>query len=430
VGDPPRRDADRYLFLQLFASASAAFHVSWQGFDPRDGGVREPASVVAELLDVAAHYHADPGDARKHLVVHHALQPFSPAAFGAAHVDEAAADTRRFSYDERWQAAAGSVPDAQPLPPFSMHPLSRADDVAATLSLDGLRSALNKPQAYWLRQGLQLRLPGDDIAPDDHEPLGPPDALLRHALRERVFAAWLHAGGRPVPDALQAQLLARALLPAGADGRSVLADVLEQVAPFAGLALREGLQQATGTLPYALRIDGAALDGTLDGVHPRGLLRAALRPQGLHGGHVLRHRLDALVAATQGLPLLELHADGGDVTLVEHPPAPADQARAALRALFALQRRMAADALPFLPKSGHVFAIAKDEASGLKAAASEWRGGYNTAGERSAATALALRGREPFVDGGRDAEARFAALSRAVFDALLHADATALEALP
>ena len=99
------------------------------------------------------------------------------------------------------------------------------------------------------------------------------------------------------------------------------------------------------------------------------------------------------------------------------------------RALFALQRRMASEPLPFLPKSGYAFVGAKDEDAGLKAAAGEWRGGWRKAGERSAATALALRGREPFVDGGHEAEQAFATLARAVFDALLHADPSGLEAL-
>ena len=428
VGDPSRRDADRYLFLQLFASAADAFHVSWQGFDPRDGSAREPSSVVAELLQVASHYHADPDEARSQLVVRHALQPFSPAAFGAAHAGEAQADPRRFSYDARWRPAADAVPGAAAPPPFAIRPLAR-DDADDGLDLDRLRHALNRPQAYWLRHGLRLHLPGDDAAADDHEPLGPPDALQAHALREHVFAAWLQAGVRPSLDALHAGLLARAAVAPGADGRIVLAQALDQVAPFAGEALREGLRDAGGTHAYTLDIDGRPLSGTLAGVHARGLFRAALRPNGLHGGHVLRHRLEALVAATQGLPLLELQADGDEVALVEHAPAPRDAALASLRALFALQRRMASEPLPFLPKSGYAFVGAKDEDAGLKAAAGEWRGGWRKAGERSAATALALRGREPFVDGGREAEQAFAALARAVFDALLHADPSGLEAL-
>ena len=430
VGDPSRRDADRYLFLQLLSSASDAFHVSWQGCDPRDGGAREPSSVVAELLDTAARYHADPAHARKALVVRHALQPFSPAAFGAAHVDEEAPDPRRFGYDARWRVAAGVAPVSSPVPPFAIHPLAFHDDAAADLDLDRLRQALARPQAYWLRHGLRLRLPQDETAAEAHEPLGPPDALLRHALREDAFAAWLQAGARPSVDGLHARLLARARVAPGADGRIAMAQVLDEVEPFARVALEHGLRGAGEPLAYHLDLDGRRLSGALAGVHARGLFRAALRPQGLHGGHVLRHRLDALVAATQGIPLLELQGDGGTAKLVEHPAPPADSAQRALRALSALERRAGGEPLPFLPKSGYAFVVARDDSAGLKAAAAEWCGGFGAAGERSAATALALRGREPFVDGGGEAERRFAALARAVFAALLDADASALEALP
>lgn len=430
VGDPSRRDADRYLFLQLFSSASDAFHVSWQSFDPRDGSVREPSSVVAELLETAARYHTDPICARDGLVVRHALQPFSPAAFGAAHVDETGPDLRRFSYDERWRAAATVVPEALPSPPFFVQ-AQPGDATAGHADLEGLRRALARPQAYWLRHGLRLHLPEDDPVADDHEPLGPPDNLLRHRLREAAFAAWLAADARPAVEDLHARLLAGAQVAPGADGRFALAQALDEVAPLVRVAREHGMGAEAGVLAYDLELDGLRLSGALRGVRERGLFRVASRPNGLHGKHVLDHRLDALVAATQGLPLLELSVVGKrDAALVEHPPADPVAARTALRALFALQRRMAAEPLPFLPKSGYLLWQAGDDvAKGLGNAAAEWRGGFAGPGERSAATALALRGREPFVDGGREAEERFATVAHAVFSALVHADASGLEAL-
>ena len=122
-GDPSKRDADRYLFLQLFASAGRVLSISWCGMDPRDNSRREPSTLVAELLDAAAAYHASDAEAvRETLVVRHALQPFSPAAFGAPHADETlpgGIEPRRFSYDARWQAASAVAPGVGDAPMFA-----------------------------------------------------------------------------------------------------------------------------------------------------------------------------------------------------------------------------------------------------------------------------------------------------------------------
>ncbi|RBH05348.1 exodeoxyribonuclease V subunit gamma, partial [Xanthomonas oryzae pv. oryzae] len=57
-GDRSTREEDRFLFLQLFASAQEVFYLSYLGADARDGSVREPSVLVSELLSSAAHYHA------------------------------------------------------------------------------------------------------------------------------------------------------------------------------------------------------------------------------------------------------------------------------------------------------------------------------------------------------------------------------------
>ncbi|KGM56790.1 hypothetical protein N799_02560, partial [Lysobacter arseniciresistens ZS79] len=82
-GDRSLREDDRFLFLQLLASAGDVFYLSYLGADARDGSEREPSVLVAELLDAAAAQHADPATAREALVVRQPLQPFAPAAFGA-----------------------------------------------------------------------------------------------------------------------------------------------------------------------------------------------------------------------------------------------------------------------------------------------------------------------------------------------------------
>ncbi|MGJ4731262.1 exodeoxyribonuclease V subunit gamma, partial [Luteimonas sp. SDU101] len=95
-GDRSTRDDDRFLFLQLFAAAQDVFYVSWQGADPRDGSVREPSVLVADLLAAADAQHAPDAKAEQALVVRHPLQPFAPAAFGGE------AEPRRFSYSAQW----------------------------------------------------------------------------------------------------------------------------------------------------------------------------------------------------------------------------------------------------------------------------------------------------------------------------------------
>ncbi|WP_251280057.1 exodeoxyribonuclease V subunit gamma, partial [Enterobacter hormaechei] len=101
-GDRSTREDDRFLFLQLFAAAQEVFYLSYLGADPRDGSVREPSVLVSELIDAAAAYHLDPPAAVRDFTVRHALQPFSPAAFGDG-------DPRRFSYRRQWHPAAGRL---------------------------------------------------------------------------------------------------------------------------------------------------------------------------------------------------------------------------------------------------------------------------------------------------------------------------------
>ena len=53
LGDRSVREDDRFLFLQLLCAAGDVFYLSYGGRDARDGSVREPSPVVAELLKIA-----------------------------------------------------------------------------------------------------------------------------------------------------------------------------------------------------------------------------------------------------------------------------------------------------------------------------------------------------------------------------------------
>ena len=431
-GDPSRRDADRYLFLQLFASAGRVLSLSWCGMDPRDNSRREPSTLVAELLDAAAAYHGgDAESVRESLVVRHALQPFSPAAYGAPHAGEGRPDSaiepRRFSYDARWQGAANETAGTDAAPVFAPPTLwlPPRDVARAPLSLDRLRRALMRPHAVYLQEGLGLRLPEDEAPLAEHEPLGAPDALAQYTLRHAVFDAWLRASGRPDGHVLHERLLARALVAAGADGRTQVAAVLEEVAPFAELALDKGFGDRPRRHAFAHTSPLGSLRGTLDGVHRDRVLRVVLRPDGVHGGHAVRHGLEALCASLLGLPVHELarpSKDDAPAWTVRKPRAPA-RAAAALDALFAWHDAAVRAPLVFLPRSGWTYLrtrAEKDADAAMKKASDTWMGGSRTEdrAEATPATRVALRGRDPFYDEDVQSQARFVDLTMAVFATL------------
>ncbi|HET6435468.1 MAG TPA: exodeoxyribonuclease V subunit gamma, partial [Xanthomonadaceae bacterium] len=436
VGDPSRRDADRYLFLQLLSSAGRTLYLSWCGMDPRDNTRREPSAVVSELLDAAAHYHAgEPALVREALVVRHALQPFAPAAFGAAHEGERlpdglAVEPRRFSHDARWHlaGAAHDAAAAQAPPVFAPPTLllpRREQDESAVVGLDRLRRTLQRPHAVYLQEGLGLRLPEEEPPLPEHEPLGPPDALGNHALRHAVFRDWLARGARPEARALHARLLARALVAPGADGRAIVADTLEDIAHFAALALEAGFGAEGARMPVAVALGRHVVRGALDGVHDGRVLRVVLNPGGVHGGHVVRHGLDHLCAASAGLALHELAvpAKGEPPALTSRPALAAAEAADILESLLAVREQALRAPLVFLPKAGYRYVRVldeKDEHAAVRAARDCWLGSEWQAdrAEAGPATRIALRGRDPFLDGDAAARARFAATATEVFAAL------------
>lgn len=448
VGDPSRRDADRYLFLQLFSSASRVFYLSWIGMDARDGSKREPSMLVSELLDIAARYHqdeaqqADGEPVRDRLIVRHALQPFSPAAFGAALPEEGRGDARRFSYDARWRPAADAAIASAEREVFAPARLLRQQEPETTVSLAQLRAVLMRPHEFYLQQGVGLRLPEEEAALEEHEPFGTPDALARYGLRQRVFDTWCESGQAPELQSLQSQLLARGLLAPGADGMAVLQGAIEEVAPFAEAAVQAGFAGASDSIPFELPLRETMLTGALDrvhpqGVHPKGVFRAVLNPNGRHGGHAVRHGLDWLVASAHGLPLYELSAEkkGATPRILVRASLPPDDARQALSSLQALRGYGMARPLCFLPKSGHAWWLTAqiDPGKALAEAQKVWGGGdddFGGPGEARAATLMALRGRDPFLDGDADSLDAFELLSHLIFSAVERGEAFDEGSLP
>jgi len=394
IGDRSTRDDDRFLFLQLFAAAQDVFYVSYQGADPRDGSMREPSVLVTELLAAADAQHAPDAHAQAGLVVHHPLQPFAPAAFGAG--DE----PRRFSYRQQWwEAASQPVQRRIALPAWFdgtvLPPIEDADDA---LSLDALRRFLQAPAETFLRQRLGMRLAEVDTLEGDVEPLlAPGRGLAKQQLQRAVFEARLRGDDDATTQAL---LRARGLLPSGPLGRRTLDAVRREVDSYAE-AFRAWRGDAVADAPrIETEIEGVRLHGRLGDVYPHGIAR--IRFDAPNGNSSIRDGLDWLLASAAGLetPLVQFH-DGGDAGAGPHTRATLapHEARALLAHLIALRAQGLRAPLPFAPYSGWELFIAPTLERGLQNAAKKWHGSDRSWGEgNTEALRLALRGRDPFTD--------------------------------
>ena len=422
VGDRSVREDDRFLFLQLLASAGQVFYLSFLGNDPRTGEARPPSVVVSELMDVAARYFADAGDAAARLLVRHPLQPFAPQAFGApADAREAPADAaRRVGFHNAWRPAAEAAGALrEPLPAFVAKalPVPTAHEGRPELSRAMLFNALANPSRHFLTQRLALRLPQREDELPDSEPFDSGDGWLRHSLGLRVFEA-LRAGDADEAT-LHARLLSQALLAPGPAGRERLVAVRGLVSGAARSA-RDWAPDVAQALPWRIALPGRDLVGTFANVHARGLLQ--FRPGKAHGRVVLDLGLDWLLWSALGetRPVRRLVAG-------EPPhdirPLPQARARERLADLVALADQAAQQALPFLPKSGWAWyqhATSDAPAKAEPAARAQWcGGGSGFAGEgEDAWVRLALRGQDPFVDGDAGALQHFDELSDRVFRGL------------
>ncbi len=365
VGDRSLREDDRFLFLQLLASADDALHISHLGLDPRSGEPLAPSTLVDELLELACACHADPVVARALLHQRHPLQPFSPAAFageagsfatdwhpGARRADGERAPPPPFA-PVGWPRAAAAAPAAPATPATPATPSHAPAEAAGALPLASLRRALLRPHETWLRDGLGLWLEEADPALAEAEPFRL-DGLQRHALQARVLEALEHAlasGGPGDPASLQRRLLAEAVLPPGPAGAALLADARGRVDALAEqLAAWRAAQGVDAPSPLALRVDTAA--GAVAGVleaWPGGVVQVRLGA--IDGRHRVRAALDACVLAAAGDPRpVWLFASGRDAPLRVDggPPGPA---RAALADLLRLREAVLAGPPPCGPKA-------------------------------------------------------------------------------
>ncbi|WP_108848472.1 exodeoxyribonuclease V subunit gamma, partial [Xanthomonas fragariae] len=423
-GDRSTREDDRFLFLQLFASAQEVFYLSYLGADARDGSAREPSVLVSELLASAAQYHAAP-DAIDTLVVRHPLQPFAAAAFGA--LGEDGADPRRFSYRRQWRPAVDSlVGQRQPLAPWVAGAMPTDERALPTsVSIDDLRRLFADPAGQFLRHRLGMRLPDPAGEDSDLEPLLASTRRLDHyGLQQHVFDAAL-AGDT---DRLYERLRARAMLPSGPLGRRQLDERVAQLRPYA-----DAFRQWRGDAPAESRrlqvqIDATDMHGRVPGWYASGVGRVQVGP--LSGRNAIRHGLEWLLLRAAGEHAPYVRFFERDDGLGPHPidvePLSQLQAQRALSELLQLYRHGLQAPLAFAPYSSwkyHQAACSDALDKAIKAAAGQWQSSAGWSESHSPELRLVNRGRDPFADAQRFAD--FATTSHRVY-ALLESASTGI----
>lgn len=423
-GDRSTREDDRFLFLQLFASAQEVFYLSYLGADARDGSAREPSVLVSELLGSAAQYHADPA-AIDTLVVHHPLQPFAAAAFGAP--GDHGADPRRFSYRRQWRPAVDSLTgQRQPLAPWVAGALP-ADDIAvpASVSIDELRRLFADPAGQFLRHRLGMRLPDPAGEDSDLEPLlAPTRGLEQYGLQQHVFDAALVGD----TERLYERLRARALLPSGPLGRRQLDERVAQLRPYAEAFRHWRGEEPAQSCRLQVQIGQTEVHGRVPGWYASGVGRVQVGA--LSGRSAIRHGLEWLLlrAAGEHAPYVRFFED--EDGLGPHPidaePLSQTQAQGALAALLQVYRQGLQTPLAFAPYSSwkyHQAARSDDLDKAIKDAAGQWQSSFGWSESHSPELRLVNRGRDPFADAQRFAD--FAITSHRVYDLLERGNADA-----
>jgi exodeoxyribonuclease V gamma subunit len=265
--DREQRTDDRYLFLETLMSARQMLHLSYLGAAVKDGGQRNPAAPLGELLallDASAGLDPDDTVSPRPWRIEHPLQPFDPRHFDAS-------DPRLYSHQQAFVELPRSGRLAA-LPPFVDSSLSAPTELPAQLELRALHGFWRDPARQVLAQGLQLRLDAlDDERLPDSEPLQSrldareqvSQRLLRGLLQRAAVSvpkappAWLRLGGLLAPG--------RPGLRAWADERSKLQALLETLAAAAPDFDGRSLHSAA----IDLRIERTRLLGEVDGLYTR-----------------------------------------------------------------------------------------------------------------------------------------------------------------
>ncbi|MEO6879728.1 MAG: exodeoxyribonuclease V subunit gamma [Mycobacteriaceae bacterium] len=415
IGERDVRSEDRQLLLDAVVSAGDRVLVLHTGADPVSGATRPPAVPIGELLDVLE---TMTGRARTELVQRHPLQPFDARQFtGAA----------PFSFDPvNLAGALAATAPRQPSPARVALP-----PCPGPVALEDLVSFAEHPVRAYLRQRLQISLPGEDDEVDDALSLQL-DGLTRWAVGNRLLNATL--AGLSTTDAERTERL-RGTLPPGRLAVTELAEVIPKVEALtaeASVLLRDPAR----TVDVRLQVGGRELSGTVAGVRGEvghgsvvAVSYSSLGPKQRAKAWVLALALAATEGAGQAVTVGRYGRRARTSTLVA-PPDPLG----VLAELVDLRERGLCEPLPLHPDPSESYTVnRRNPDDPFEAAAKKWVGNDfvpGTGADRhhvqvwGASAPFTVWSEQPArLDEQREGErTRFGVLSRRFWEPLLAAE--------
>ncbi len=256
--DRNRRKDDRYLFLEAILSAREALHISYVGRSAVDNTELPWSVVVGELADyLDGRFVGDNGaSVLQSLTVRHHLHGFAESYFKK--------NSSLFSYSRpMYEAALAGRERLRDLPPFVRGPLGPADGRdRRQVTLDELTRFYKNPAAFFVRESLGMRFPGDTPTMSDDEPFVL-EGLDRYSVHQQILENAVR--GVP-PDRCFEPLRQKGVLPHGMVGQCVYDHESGQVDRF--LPFVEEYREGDGLHTFSVETTAGGLTvvGRLDSI--------------------------------------------------------------------------------------------------------------------------------------------------------------------
>ncbi|MFH0813983.1 MAG: exodeoxyribonuclease V subunit gamma [Pseudomonadota bacterium] len=274
LGDPSRRNDDRYLFLEALLSARKKLYVSYVGQSIQDNSVIPPSVVVSELLDYIEMGFTTSGAAiLDQAVAKHRLQAFSPEYFKKSE--------KLFSYSEdNCQAARFSLEARKAPMPFIAQGLSEPGTEWRTVDVDALCRFFANPARFLLNQRLGIYLEERGAVISDKEVFdleGLEKYELEQLLLEKSLLGYDLRKFFPV-------IKASGKLPPGTVGECLYERWRANVEDFTALVREHVAGKTLTPLDIDLRVSGFQITGRIGTLFIEGLVHyryAKIKPKDL-----------------------------------------------------------------------------------------------------------------------------------------------------